>query len=62
MHEQLQDMGQNITLEIPMNQFLWNPKITNLFLQMSEVFNMCWFNILFYWFYVKIPNETIIFN
>jgi hypothetical protein len=25
-HEQLQDMGQNIALEIPMNWFIWNPK------------------------------------
>jgi hypothetical protein len=41
MHEQLQDMGQNIALEISMNRFIWNPKNTNLFLQMNEVFNMC---------------------
>jgi energy-coupling factor transporter ATP-binding protein EcfA2 len=27
MHEQLQDMGRNIAMEVPMNRFIWKPNI-----------------------------------
>jgi hypothetical protein len=28
MHEQLQDMGQNIAMEITMSRFMWKPNIS----------------------------------
>jgi energy-coupling factor transporter ATP-binding protein EcfA2 len=38
IHEQLQDMGQNIAMEPPiMNRFIWKSKESNFFLQKDEV-------------------------
>jgi energy-coupling factor transporter ATP-binding protein EcfA2 len=38
IHEQLQDMGQNIAMELPiMNRFIWKSNKSNLFLQKDEV-------------------------
>jgi hypothetical protein len=38
VHEQLQDMGQNIAMELPiMNRFIWKSNKPNLFLQKDEV-------------------------
>jgi hypothetical protein len=34
MHEQLQDMGRNIAMEVTMNRFIWKP---NIFLQKNQV-------------------------
>jgi len=28
MHEQLQDMGWNVAMEVTMNQFIWKPNIS----------------------------------
>jgi energy-coupling factor transporter ATP-binding protein EcfA2 len=38
IHEQLQDMGQNIAMELPIrNQFIWKSNESNFFLQKDEV-------------------------
>ncbi|KAH8955605.1 hypothetical protein BDL97_08G148700 [Sphagnum fallax] len=38
IHEQLQDMGQNIVMELPItNHFMWEKKNPNCFLQRNEV-------------------------
>jgi hypothetical protein len=38
IHEQLRDMGQNITMELPiMNHFIWKSNKPNFFLQKDEV-------------------------
>jgi hypothetical protein len=38
IHEQLQNMGQNIAMEIPiMNRFIWKSNKPNFFLQKDEV-------------------------
>jgi hypothetical protein len=38
MHEQLQDMGQNIAMELPiMNRFIWKSNESNFLLQKDEV-------------------------
>ncbi len=38
IHEQLQDMGQNIAMELPiMNRFIWKSNKPNFFLQKDEV-------------------------
>jgi len=37
MHEQLQDMGQNIAMEVPMSRFIWKPKKEKKNLQKNEV-------------------------
>jgi hypothetical protein len=38
IHEQLQDMGQNIAMELPvMNRFIWKSNQSNYFLQKDEV-------------------------
>jgi hypothetical protein len=38
IHEQLQDMGQNIAHELPiMNRFIWKSNQSNYFLQKDEV-------------------------
>jgi hypothetical protein len=38
IHEQLQDMGQNIAMELPiMNRFIWKSNQSNFFLQHDEV-------------------------
>jgi len=38
IHEQLQDMGQNIAMELPiMNRFIWKSNKSNFFLQKDEV-------------------------
>ncbi len=38
IHEQLQDMGQNIAMELPiMNRFIWKSNESNFFLQKDEV-------------------------
>ncbi len=38
IHEQLQDMGQNIAMELPIiNRFMWKNNNPNSFLQMNEV-------------------------
>jgi energy-coupling factor transporter ATP-binding protein EcfA2 len=38
IHDQLRDMGQNITMEPPiMNRFIWKSNISNLFFQKDEV-------------------------
>jgi hypothetical protein len=34
MHEQLQDMGRNIAMEVKMNRFIWKP---NIYLQKNQV-------------------------
>jgi hypothetical protein len=34
MHEQLQDMGQNIAMEVTMNRFIWKP---NIYLRNNQV-------------------------
>jgi hypothetical protein len=34
MHEQLQDMGRNIAMEVPMSRFMWKP---NIYLQNNQV-------------------------
>ncbi len=34
MHEQLQDMGRNIAMEVTMSQFIWKP---NMYLQNNQV-------------------------
>jgi hypothetical protein len=34
MHEQLQDMGRNIAMEVTMSRFIWKPKI---YLQNNQV-------------------------
>ncbi len=41
IHEQLQDMGQNIAMELPiMNRFIWKSNKPNFFLQKDEVVNI----------------------
>jgi hypothetical protein len=38
IHEQLQDMGQNIAMELPiMNRFIWKSNQSNYFLAKDEV-------------------------
>jgi hypothetical protein len=38
IHEQLQDMGQNIVMELPiMNRFIWKSNESNFLLQKDEV-------------------------
>jgi hypothetical protein len=38
IHEQLQDMGQHIAMELPiMNRFIWKSNNPNFFLQKDEV-------------------------
>jgi len=38
IHEQLQNMGQNITMELPiMNHFIWKSNKPNFFLRKDEV-------------------------
>jgi hypothetical protein len=38
IHERLQDMGQNITMELPiMNRFIWESNKPNFFLRKDEV-------------------------
>jgi hypothetical protein len=34
MHEQLQDMGRNIAMEVTMSRFIWKP---NIYLQNNQV-------------------------
>jgi hypothetical protein len=59
MHQQLQDMGQNIAMEVLMSRFIWKPNIS---LQKNQVWVTCANSILWYIYFVKIPNETISFN
>ncbi len=59
MHEQLRDMGQNIATEVTMSRFIWKPNIS---LQKNQVWATSANSILWYIGFVKIPNETIIFN
>ncbi len=55
IHEQLQDMGQNITRELPiMNHFIWKSNMPNFFLQKDEVVTILFqsynFILIFYEF------------
>jgi hypothetical protein len=59
MHEQLQDMRQNIAMEVVMSRFIWKPNIS---LQKNQVWATCANSILWYTYFVKIPNETISFS
>jgi energy-coupling factor transporter ATP-binding protein EcfA2 len=50
MHEQLQDMGQNIARELPiMNRFIWESNKPNFFLQKDEVITILFqsYNFIF---------------
>jgi hypothetical protein len=55
MHEQLRDMGRNIATEVTMSRFIWKPNIS---LQKNQVWATRANSILWYIFFVKIPNET----
>jgi hypothetical protein len=59
MHEQLRDMGRNIAMKVEMSRFIWKPNIS---LQKNQVRTTCTNSILWYIYFVKIPNETISFN
>jgi hypothetical protein len=59
MHEQLRDMGQNIATKVIMSRFIWKPNIS---LQKNQVCATCVNSILWYIFFVIIPNETISFS
>jgi hypothetical protein len=59
MHEQLQDMGRNIAMEVTMNRFIWKP---NIYLRNNKVLTTCVNSILRYLFFGKIPNETMSFK
>jgi hypothetical protein len=59
MHEQLRDMGQNIATKVTMSRFIWKPNIS---LQKNQVCATCVNSILWYIFFVIIPNETISFS
>jgi hypothetical protein len=50
MHEQLQDMGQNIAMELPiMNRFIWKSNESNFLLQKDEVITILFqsYNFIF---------------
>jgi hypothetical protein len=56
IREQLQNMGQNIAMELPiMNRFIWKSNKSNLFLQKDEVITILFqfynFNLTFYDFF-----------
>jgi hypothetical protein len=55
MHEQLRDMGRNIATEITMSRFIWKPNIS---LQKNQVWGTRANSILWYIYFLKIPNET----
>ncbi len=59
MHEQLRDMGRNIAMEVPMSRFIWKPNIS---LQKNQVRLTCANSIVWYIYFIKIPNVTISFN
>jgi adenylylsulfate kinase-like enzyme len=59
MHEQLRDMGRNIAMEVPMSRFIWKPNIS---LQKNQVRSTCANSIVWYIYFIKIPNVTISFN
>jgi hypothetical protein len=59
MHEQLQEIGQNIVMEGPISQFIWKPNIS---LQKNHVWVTSANSILWCIYFVKIPNETISFS
>jgi energy-coupling factor transporter ATP-binding protein EcfA2 len=59
MHELLRDMGRNIAMEVSMSRFIWKP---NIYFQKNQVWVTCANSILWYIYFVKIPNETLSFT
>jgi hypothetical protein len=67
IHEQLQDMGQNITRELPiMNRFIWKSNTPNFFLQKDEVVTILFqsynFILISYEFYFMSKIECFTFQ
>jgi energy-coupling factor transporter ATP-binding protein EcfA2 len=62
IHEQLQDMGQNIAMEFPtMNRFIWKSNKPNFFLQKDEVatilFESCNFILIHFEIFYFVQNQ-----
>jgi hypothetical protein len=62
IHEQLQDMGQNIAMEFPIiNRFIWKSNKPNFFLQKDEVvtilFQSCNFILISFEFFYYVQNQ-----
>jgi energy-coupling factor transporter ATP-binding protein EcfA2 len=65
MHEQLQDMGQNIAMELPiMNRFIWKSNESNFLLQKDEVVAILFqsYNFIFISYEKKFMSRMKCFN
>jgi len=65
VHEQLRDMGQNITMELPiMNRFIWKSNQSNFFLQKDEVITILFqsYNFILISYEFILMSRTKCFN
>ncbi len=65
IHEQLQDMGQNIAMELPIrNRFIWKSNESNFVLQNNDVVTILFqsYNFIFISYDFFLMSKTKCFN